>query len=148
MLMSVIPNILLEGAEAMITILQKVADAFDLLGEIRVLNRAIVPGNSTLRVKCTGSIEFDSKQKSALCQTLLEPNVSDILNINERFENLSEGKTPHIFITITNPSNKNILIKKADIVDTLHNVSAAIPVTYKKETNVNKISQEKELNPR
>ena len=146
MLMSVIPNILLEGAEALITILQKVADALDLLGEIGVLKRAIVPGNSTLRVKCTVSIEFGSKQKSALCQPLLEPNVSDILNINERYENLREGKTPHIFITITNPSNKNIVIKKGYILYTLHNFSATIPVTYKKETNVNKISQEKELN--
>ena len=35
MLMSVFPNILLEGAETMITILQKVADAPDLLEEIR-----------------------------------------------------------------------------------------------------------------
>ena len=32
-LMSVFPNILLEGAETMIAILQKVADAADLLGE-------------------------------------------------------------------------------------------------------------------
>ena len=72
MLMSVIPNILLEGAEALITILQKVADALDLLGEIRVLKRAIVPGNSRLRVKCTGSIKFGSKQKSALCQPFLK----------------------------------------------------------------------------
>ena len=79
--------------------------------------------------------------------TLLEANVSDILNINERYENLREGKTPHIFITITNPSNKNIIIKKGHILYTLHNFSATIPVTYKKDTNVNKISQEKELNP-
>ena len=30
---------------------------------------------------------------------------------------------------------------------TLHNVSATIPVIYKKEINVNKNSQETELNP-
>ena len=34
MLMSVFPNISLEGAEAIIAMLQKVADAPDLLGEI------------------------------------------------------------------------------------------------------------------
>ena len=50
MLISVFPNILLEGAETMIAILQKVADAPDLLGEVRVSKRTIVPGNSTLRV--------------------------------------------------------------------------------------------------
>ena len=61
MLMSVFPNISLEGAETMIAILRKVPDAPDLLGEIRVPKRTIVPGNSTLRVKCRGNIEFDSK---------------------------------------------------------------------------------------
>ena len=60
MLMSVFPNILLEGAETMIAILQKVADAPDLLGEVRVPKRTIVPGNSTLRVQCRRNIEFDS----------------------------------------------------------------------------------------
>ena len=44
----------------MIAILQKVADAPDLLGEVRVPKRTIVPGNSTLRVQCRRNIEFDS----------------------------------------------------------------------------------------
>ena len=61
MLMSVFPNISLEGAETIIAILQKVADAPDLLGEVRVLKRTIVAGNNTLRVKCRRNIEFDSK---------------------------------------------------------------------------------------
>ena len=69
----------------------KVADASDLLGEVRVPKRTMVPGNSKLRLKCRGNIEFDSKQKSVLFQPLLEPNISDILNINESYENLSKG---------------------------------------------------------
>ena len=128
--MSVFPNILLEGAETIITILQKVADAPDLLGEVWVPKRAIVPRNSTLRVKCRGNIEFDSKQKSILFQPLIEPNISDILNINKLYENLSKGKTPHILITIANPSNKDIIMNKGDILGTLHNVLATIPVIY------------------
>ena len=139
MLMLVFPSISLEGAETMTTILQKVAHAPDLLGEVRVAKRTIVPGNITLRAKCRGNIEFDSKQKSVLFQPLLEPNISDILNINESYKNLS--KTPHIFITIANASNKDIKINKEDILGTLHNISATIPVIYKKETNVNQISQ-------
>ena len=43
--MSIIPNILLEGAEAMIATLQNVVDAPDLLGQIRLPKRTIVPGN-------------------------------------------------------------------------------------------------------
>ena len=148
MLMSVFPNISLEGAETMITILQNVAEAPDLLEEVRVPKRTIVPGNSTLRVKCRGNIKFDSKQKSVLFQPLLEPNISDILNINETYENLSKGKTPHIFITIVHPSNKDIVINKEDNLGTLHNVSAIIPVIYKKKINVNKISQETKLGTR
>ena len=89
----------------MVTILQMVADETDLLGEVLVPKRRIVPGNSTLWLKCRRKIEFDSKQKSALFQPLLEPNISDILNINELYQNWSEGKTPHIFISIANPCN-------------------------------------------
>ena len=125
----------------MIAILQKVADAPDLLREVRVPKGTIVP------LKCKGNIKFDSKQKSVLFQPLLEPNISDILNIHESYENLSKGKTPHLFITIANPSNKDIVINKREILGTLHNVSATTPVTYKTEINVNKISQETELNP-
>ena len=78
-------------------------------------------------------------------QPILETNISDILNINKSYKNLSKGKTPHIFITILNPYNKDIK-NKGDILGTLHNVSATISVIYKKETNVNKISQGTELN--
>ena len=116
----------------MIAILQKVADAPDLLWEVRVPKHTIVIGNSTLRVKCRENIEFDSKQKSVLFQPFLEPNISDILNINESYENLSRGKTPHIFITVVNPSNKDIVIKKGDILGTVQNVSATKPVIFKK----------------
>ena len=66
MLMSVFPNIFLQGAETMTAILQKVADAPDLLWDVRVPKHTIVPENSTLRVKCRENIEFDSKQKSVL----------------------------------------------------------------------------------
>ena len=61
MLMSVFPNISLEGTETIIAMLQKVADAPDLLGEVRVLKRTTVAGNGTLRVKCRRNIELDSK---------------------------------------------------------------------------------------
>ena len=94
----------------MIAILQKVADAPDLLREVRVPKGTIVP------VKCKGNIKFDSKQKSVLFQPLLEPNINDVLNINKLYKKLSESKTPHIFITIANPSNKDILINKGDIL--------------------------------
>ena len=73
-------------------------------------------------------------------QPLLEPNISDILNINESYENWSKGKTSHIFITIA-------IANKGDILCTLYYVSATIPVIYKKEININKISEETELNP-
>ena len=59
--MSLFRNILLERAETMIAILQKVANAPDLLGEVWVPKWMTVPGNSTLRVKCIGNIEFESK---------------------------------------------------------------------------------------
>ena len=132
MLMSVFPNISLQGAETMIAILQKVADIPDLLGEGRVPKHTMVSGNSTLRVKCRGNIEFDSKQKSVLFQPLLGPNISDILNINKSYKNLSTGKTPHIFMTFANPCNKGIVTKKEYILGTLHKISTTIPVIYKK----------------
>ena len=106
-----------------------------------------MPGNCTLTLKCRATIDFDSQQKFVLFQTLLEPNISDILFINESYENLKKGKTPHVYVTITNPSNKDIVINKGDILGTLHSVSATIPVIYNKEINVNKISQESESNP-
>ena len=113
--------------------MQKVADAPALLGELRVPKRTIVPGNGTVRVKCRGNIEFNSRQKSVLFQPLLEPNIRDILNINESYENLSKAKTPHIFITVANSTNKDIVINKGDILGTLHSVSVTIPVIYKKD---------------
>ena len=70
-------------------------------------------------------------------QPLLEPNISDVLNINKLYKKLSKSKTPHIFITIANPSNKDIFINKGDILVQL----------FIKEINVNNINQEAELNP-
>ena len=70
--MSVFPNISLEGTETIIAMLQKVADAPDLLGEVRVLKRTIVAGNGTLRVKCRRNIELDSKLSLTYPMKILE----------------------------------------------------------------------------
>ena len=69
-------------------------------------------------------------------QPLLELNISDILNIKESHENLSKGKTPRIFITMANTSNKDIAINKGHILVNLHNVSATIPVICKKRSTL------------
>ena len=119
MLMLVFPNILLEGAETIIAMICQ--EKFEYQNEQQ---------SQEIRVKCRGNIELDSKQKSVLFQPLIEPNISDILNINKLYENLSKGKTPHILITIANPSNKDIIMNKGDILGTLHNVLATIPVIY------------------
>ena len=68
---------MLEGAETVLAIMQKVKDLFNALGETKAPNRIIVPTNSVIKVKCRDNIKFDSKIKSVFFQPLLEPEASD-----------------------------------------------------------------------
>lgn len=43
---------MLEGAETVLAIMQKVKDLFNALGETKAPNRIIVPTNSVIKVKC------------------------------------------------------------------------------------------------
>ena len=140
--MSVFPHIPCEGAETVVSIIQKVAQVPDLLGEVKVNKRTVISSNSFVRVKCKANVEFEAKAKSLIFQPLLEPEVDEALEIKESYEVLKKGRTPHVFILIFNPSNRDIVLRRGDVLRTLHNVSAVIRLPISKDIQINEISQE------
>ena len=124
-LMSVFPHITCEGAKTVVSIIQKVAQVPDLLEEVKVNKRTVISSNSFLRVKCN-----------------VEPEVDEALKIKESYEVLKKGRTPHVFILISNPSNRYIVLRRGDVLGTLHNVSVVIPLPISNDIQINEISQE------
>ena len=140
--MSVFPHIPWEGAETVVSIIQKVAQVPDLLGEVKVNKCTVISSNSFVRVKCKANVEFKAKEKSLIFHPLVEPEVDKALEIKESYEVLKKGRTPHVFILISNPSNRDIVLRRGDVLRTLHNVSAVIPLPISKDIQINEISQE------
>lgn len=141
-LMSVFPHIPGEGAETVVSIIQKAAEVPDLLGEVKVTKQTVISSKSFVRVKCKANVEFEAKEKSLIFQPLVEPQVDEALEIKESYEVLKKGRTPHVFILISNLSDRDIVLRRGDVLGTLHNVSAVIPLPISKDIKVNEISQE------
>ena len=141
-LMSVFPHIPCEGAETVVSIIQKVAQIPDLLGEVKVNKRTVISSYSFVRVNCKANVEFEAKEKSLISQPLVEPEVDEALEIKKSYEVLKKGRTPHVFTLISNPSKRDIFLRRGDVLGTLHNVSAVVPLPISKDIQINEISQE------
>ena len=104
-LLSVFSHIPCEGTKTVVSIIHKVGQVPDLLGEVEVNKRTVISSNSFVRVKCKVNVEFEAKEKSLIFQPLVEPEVDEALEIKESYEVLKTGRTPHVFILISNSSN-------------------------------------------
>ena len=109
-LMSAFPQILSEGAEPAGSIIKKVAETSDLLGDVKVIKRTIIPSNSIVKVKCKKNIEFEPEEKSVIFPPLLDPQVDETLEFKESYETIRKGRSPHVYIYITNPSYDRLQI--------------------------------------
>lgn len=138
---------MLEGAETVLAIMQKVKDLFNALGETKAPNRIIVPTNSVIKVKCWDNIKFDSKIKSVFFQPLLEPEASDTWENEESYDTTSKDRTVRLFVNL---SRQDIVVPRRNVFETLHNVSAVIsllPESSKHLGSVNEINKEPDVLP-
>ena len=141
-LMSALPHIPSDGAETVAFIIQKIAQVPNLLADMKVIKRTIIPGNRIVKVKCKGNIEFETKEMSVIFQPLIDPQVDETLEFRESYKTIRKWRTPHVFLYITNPSNCKVVLKRGYILGNLHNISAAIPIPISKDTDIHEIGPE------
>ena len=61
-LMSTFPHIPSERADTAASIIKKVTEILDLLGDLKVIKRTIIPSNTMVKVNCKKNFEFESKE--------------------------------------------------------------------------------------
>ena len=103
-----------EGVETVVSIIKKVAEAPDLLGDMKVIKRTIIPSNSIVKVKSKTNIEFETGEKSVIFQPLIGPQVDETLEFKESYETIRKERSPHVYIYITNPYNPKIVLKRGE----------------------------------
>ena len=140
--MSAFPHILSEGAETVASFIKKVTEIPDLLGDVKVIKRTIIPSNRIVKVKCKTNIEFETEEKSVIFQSLIDLQVNKTLEFKESYMTIRRRRTLHVSIYITNPSNRKIVLNRGDILGTLHDISALIPIQISKNIDIHEISQE------
>ena len=140
--MSAFPHIPSEGAETVASFIKKVAEIPDLLGDVKVIKRTIIPSNRIVKVKCKTNIEFETEEKSVIFQSLIDLQVDKTLEFKESYKTIRRGRILHVSIHITNPSNRKIVLNRGDILGTLHDISALIPIQISKNIDIHEISQE------
>ena len=109
-LMSTFPHIPSERADTVALIIKKVTEIRDLLGDLKVIKRTIIPSNSIVKVNCKKNFEFETKEKSVIFQPLIDSQADKILEFRKSYETNRKGKTPHVSIYITNLSNRKIVL--------------------------------------
>ena len=109
-LMSTFPHIPSERADTAASIIKKVTEILDLLGDLKVIKRTIIPSNTMVKVNCKKNFEFETKEKSVIFQPLIDCQADKILEFRKSYETTRKGKTPHVSIYITNLSNRKIVL--------------------------------------
>ena len=109
-LMSTFPHIPSERADTVALIIKKVTEIRDLLGDLKVIKRTIIPSNSIVKVNCKKNFEFETKEKSVIFQPSIDSQADKILEFKKSYETTRKGKTPHVSIYITNLSNRKIVL--------------------------------------
>ena len=109
-LMSTFPHIPSERADTVALIIKKVTEIRDLLGDLKVIKRTIIPSNSIVKVNCKKNFEFETKEKSVIFQPSIDSEADKILEFKKSYETTRKGKTPHVSIYITNLSNRKIVL--------------------------------------
>ena len=61
-LMSTFPHIPSERADTAASIIKKVTEILDLLGDLKVIKRTITPSNTMVKVNCKKNFEFETKE--------------------------------------------------------------------------------------
>ena len=79
---------------------------------------------------------------SVIFQPLIVSQVDETLEFQESYKTNRKRRSPHVYIYVTNPSNRKIVLKRGDILGTLHNISAVIPIPISKGIDIDKVSQE------
>ena len=92
-LMSGFPQIPSEGAETVASIIKKVAEAPDLLGDVKVIKWTIIPSNGIVKVKCKTNIEFETEEKSVIFQPLID----ETLEFKESYETIRKDPLMYTF---------------------------------------------------
>ena len=109
-LMSTFPHIPSERADTVALIIKKVTEIRDLLGDLKVIKRTIIPSNSIVKVNCKKNFEFETKEKSVIFQPLIDSQADKILEFRKSYETTRKRKTPHVSIYITNLSSRKIVL--------------------------------------
>ena len=138
-----IPNLPSKSVQAVVTLIQERARAPDMLGEAKVYKNTVIPANSRINVKCKASkiTGVTSKDKSVLVTPIINL-YEDRLVVSESYSKVLKGKTPFVSTIVVNPTNQEIILRKGEVIGTVHSVSAVIPLEL--QDPLEKLHQEKD----
>ena len=125
------PNLPSTSIQAIVTVIQERAKAPDMQGEAKVYRNTVIPANSRINVKCKASqiAGVTSKEKSVL----ITPRINlheDRLVVSESYSKVLKGRTPFVSTIVVNPTNQDIILRKGEVIGTVHSVSAVIPLEF------------------
>ena len=95
-----------------------------------------------MKVKGKVNIEFETEYKSVIFQPLINPQVDKTLKFKESYETIGMGRSSHVYIYIINLSDCKIVLKRGDILGTLHKIAPVIPMRISKDIDIHEIGQE------
>ena len=125
-LMSILPTLSVDNAKLMVSTIEKAAEHSDILGNVKIANPLVIPGNCLMTTKCKTRVELGTEEKDVLFSPLAEYLGELDLIVYESTGKLKRGKSQFISVAIYNPTSTEIFLNKGTVLGNVLNVNTII----------------------
>ena len=117
----------LADLSALIALIETQAADPDFLSEIKTSEQVKIPAGCRKYVRCRMKVQGNDAEQTVYFSPRLREG-DDELEINEAVGRLKRGRTNYIDVELINDSRGDLVLKKGEVVGSIHSVSAAIPM--------------------
>ena len=123
-------RICVDKIDQVIKIIEDKAKTPDFLCEVKIPNTKVISAGSSSCIKCKVKVLMDNNLQTVLFKPEIQNNVDDDLSFSEGLSRIRRGRTQYVFVEVINPTTKNIVLKKGEIIGELCSISAVIPMKF------------------
>ena len=117
----------LVDVDPLIALIQKQAADPDYLVDIKTSESVKVPAGFKKRIRCRVKVQGNDTEQTVYFSPRLKEG-DDQLEVNEAVCTLKRGRTNYIDVEVVNDSRCDQVLKKGEVIGTVHSVAAAIPM--------------------
>ena len=112
----------------MIKVIEEKAKSPDALYDVKIPDTMVISAGRRSTIRCKVKVLLKKNEQTVFFKPKFQENVGDDVSFSEGLFTVQRGRTQYILIEAMNPTKKDIILKKGEVVGEICSVSAVIPM--------------------